>query len=154
MDSQESKSHARLAASLVLVVAIGASLIGAAYLRNSQSSLGATSTSSAASTSSGIGTISSTQMSASLGSTQDTSQGLKLGLHISVNAAGALSISINETNLLNRVNNVTTANKWPYPNTGSEPCGNWAQFPIEYAVLQGHYGTSNYTSASALTVYD
>jgi hypothetical protein len=65
-----------------------------------------------------------------------------------------LSIQTNESNILNRVNNVTTANDWPYPNTGSLPCGDYDQFPIEYAVLQGYYDASNYTSASALTLYD
>jgi hypothetical protein len=86
--------------------------------------------------------------------TPNPSLGLRLGLQISVNATGALSIETNESNLLDRVNNVTTANDWPYPNTDSLPCGDFDQFPIEYAVLQGYYGTGNYTSASALTVYN
>jgi hypothetical protein len=88
------------------------------------------------------------------GATTNSSLGLRLGLQISVNATGALSIQTNESNLLNRVNNVTAANDWPYPNTSSLPCGDYDQFPIEYAVLQGYYGTGNYTSASALTLYD
>jgi hypothetical protein len=154
MDNQEPRSHARLAASIVLVVVIGASLIGAAYLRTSQSAISANSISSTTSTSGGVRTTSSIRMPTSLASAQDTPLGLTLGLHISANATGALSISTNETNLLNRVNNVTTANSWSYPNTGSYPCGNYEQFPIEYAVLQGYYDTSNYTSASALTLYD
>lgn len=86
--------------------------------------------------------------------TTDCQLGVTLGLQISTNASGGLSISTHETNLLNRVNNVTTAGNWSYPNVNSEPCGNSDQFPIEYAVLQGNYDTSNYTSASALTLYD
>ena len=49
---------------------------------------------------------------------------------------------------------MTAADDWPYPNTSSIPCGNYDQFPTEFAVLQGHYDMSNYTSASALTLYD
>jgi hypothetical protein len=79
---------------------------------------------------------------------------LKLNLQISTNATGALSISTNETNLLDSVNNVTTADDWPYSHTDSLPCGNFGQFPIEYAVFQGHYDASNYTSTNALTLYD
>ncbi|MDA4123712.1 MAG: hypothetical protein OK456_11085 [Thaumarchaeota archaeon] len=136
MDSPESRSRARLAASVVLLVVIGASLIGAAYLRIGQSGTSTTSTSSASSTLSRFGT------------------GLKLNLQVSTNATGALSISVNETNLLDRANNVTTADNWPYPNTSSLPCGNFEQFPIEYAMLQGNYNAGNYTSASALAMYD
>jgi len=88
------------------------------------------------------------------GAATNPSLGLRLGLQISVNATGALSIQTNESNILNRMNNVTTTNDWPYSNTGSLPCGDYVQFPIEYAVLQGYYGKSNYTSASALTLYD
>jgi hypothetical protein len=154
MENQEPRSRARLAASIILLVVIGASLIGAVYLRIGQSGTSTTSTSSTSSTSGGVGTTSSARISASLASAQGAPPGLKLNLQISTNATDALSISTNETNLLNRMNNVTTADNWPYPNTGSEPCGNFDQFPIEYAVLQGHYDASNYTSASALTVYD
>jgi hypothetical protein len=86
--------------------------------------------------------------------TVNSSLGLRLGLQISTNATGTLLVSANETNLLSRVNNVTTANDWPYPNAGTLPCGDFNQFPIQYAVLQGYYDPSNYTSASALTLYD
>jgi hypothetical protein len=154
MESHETRSRARLAASIILLVVIGASLIGAAYLRIGQSGTRTTSTSSASSTSSGVGTTSSAQISTSFASGQGTPPGLKLSLQISTNATGALSISTNETNVLDRVNNVTTADNWRYPNTDSLPCGNFNQFPIEYAVFQGHYDASNYTSASALTMYD
>jgi hypothetical protein len=163
MDDQEPRSQARLAASIVLLVVIGASLIGAVYLGTkptpaanssaSQSATSATSMGGADSTSSGTGTASSNQTPGSA-STEDTRLGLKLGLRVSSNATGALSISSNATNLLDKVNNVTTADDWPYPDTGSYPCGNFNQFPVEYAVLQGHYGASNYTSAGAFTLYD
>jgi hypothetical protein len=154
MENQEPRSRARLAASVVLLVVIGASLIAAAYLRIGQSGPSTTSTSSTSSASSGVETTSSVRLSTSSASAQGTPPGLKLNLQISVNTTGALSIFENETNLLDRVNNVTTADNWPFPDTGSEPCGNFNQSPIEYAVLQGHYDASNYTSASALTVYD
>jgi hypothetical protein len=84
----------------------------------------------------------------------DTPQGLRLGLQISLNSTNVLSVSANETNLVNNVENVTTANNWPYPDTGTLPCGNYDQFPIQYAVLQGYYDLSNYTSSTALTLYN
>ena len=154
MDNQEPRSRTRLAASVVLLVVIGASLVAAAYLRTGQTPIIATSTSNTNSTSSGVGNKSSTQTLSSSASGQSTPQGLKLGLDVSTNATGALVIAISETNLLDRVNNVTTANDWPYPNTNSLPCGNYNQIPFEYAVLQGYYDTSNYTSTGALTLYD
>jgi hypothetical protein len=154
MDNQEPRSRARLALSVVLLAVIGASLIAAAYLRTGQIPISATSTSITTSTSNGVGNTSSTRELSSSSSGQSTPQGLKLGLDVSTNATGALVIATNETNLLDRVNNVTTANDWPYPNTDSLPCGNFNQFPIEWAVLQGHYDASNYSSASALTMYD
>ncbi len=89
-----------------------------------------------------------------LSSQQSTSLGLALGLSVSTNSTGALFISTNETNLLNRVNNVTTANNWPFPDTNSSPCGDYNQLPIRYAVLQGYYDKSNYSSAAALDIYD
>ncbi len=153
MENHESRSHAKLVASIVLLVVIGASLIAAAYLRIGQSSINASSTATYTSTYAGVGVTSSFQTLGST-STQDEALGLRLSLHISANATGALSISTNETNLLNKVNNVTAANDWPYPNTNSNPCGNYDQIPTEFAVLQGHYDMSNYTSASSLTLYD
>jgi hypothetical protein len=89
------------------------------------------------------------------GAATNSSLGLQLDLRISVNATGALSIQTNETNLLDKVNNVTTAaDDWPYPDPGTLPCGDYNQFPIQYAVLQGYYDLGNYTSARALTLYD
>jgi hypothetical protein len=93
-------------------------------------------------------------MAQTQGATTNSSLGLRLGLQISVNATGGLSIQTNESNLLDRVNNVTTADDWPYPNPNSLPCGDFSQFPIQYAVLQGYYGTGNYSSTSALALYD
>jgi hypothetical protein len=89
-----------------------------------------------------------------LTSAQDAPLGSTLGLHISANAGGPLSIFANVTNLLNRVNNVTTANDWPYPSPDSAACGDYDQFPIQYAVFQGYYDASNYTSAADLSLYN
>ncbi len=86
---------------------------------------------------SSAGRAPSIQIPTSVVSGQAAPLGLTLNLRISTNATGALLVSTNETNLLSRVNNVTTADDWPYPNTNSAPCGDYNQFPIQYAVLQG-----------------
>jgi hypothetical protein len=86
-------------------------------------------------------------------STQDAPLGLTLRLHISANSTG-LYIYANETNVLDRVNNVTTTDNWPYPNPDSSACGDYNQFPIQYAVFQGNYDAGNYTSAADLTLYN
>ena len=96
----------------------------------------------------------SIQIPTSVVSGEDASLGLILGLHISTNATGALLISTNETNILSRVNNVTTANDWPLPDINSYPCGNYNQFPIQYAVFQGRYELSNYSSGVSLTLFN
>lgn len=79
---------------------------------------------------------------------------LRLNLTIGSNGGTNITISAEESNLLDLVNNVTTANAWPFPDTDSLACGNYDQFPIQYAVLQGSYGTNNYTLGSPLTLYD
>jgi hypothetical protein len=96
----------------------------------------------------------SIQIPTSVVSGEDASLGLMLGLHISTNATGSLLVSANETNILSRVNNVTTANDWPLLDINSYPCGNYNQFPIQYAVFQGSYDLSNYSSGVSLTLYN
>ncbi len=96
----------------------------------------------------------SVQVSATGTSVEDRSLELVLNAHVSVNGTGALNIVANETNLLDRANNVTTADLWPYPNTTSSPCGNYDHFPLEYAVFQGYYDATNYTSGASLALYD
>ena len=78
---------------------------------------------------------------------------LQLSLGIRSNGGANITISADESNLLDSVNNVTTASDWQYPNTGTLPCGNWDDFPVELAILPGNYGASNYTSGGALTLY-
>lgn len=136
----------------VLVVLVAAIVLGSvfAYAIISRPSSTKPTTSSSLvypSTSTSLSTTASSSL-------QNTSLGLALGLYASKNSTGALFISVNETNLLNRVNNVTTADDWLYRDTKSSPCGNYNQSPIEYAVLQGYYDESNYSSAAALNIYD
>jgi hypothetical protein len=133
---------------ILVIVVIGVVAIG--FIALNMQPKGATSTSSSETSS----VATSIQIPVSAASAQDSSLGLKLDLSISVSAEGALTISTNESNLLDRVNNVTSTNEWLYPNTGSYPCGNWDQFPTEYAVLQGYYDVGNYSSASSLTLYN
>jgi hypothetical protein len=131
MTAQPPRSHTKLAIALVVVALI---IGGAVYVLFF------------------AGTT--TTIPNALTSAQDASSGLTLGLRISANAAGVLSISSNVTNLLNKVNNVTTANHWPYPNPDSLACGDYDQFPIQFAVFQGYYDASNFSSASDLTLYN
>ncbi len=92
--------------------------------------------------------------SASVLSSSHTILGLELYVRLSSESTGTLAISINETNLLDRVNNVTGQENWPYPNPPTLPCGNYDDIPIQYAILQGVYGQDNFTTATALTLYN
>jgi archaellin len=154
MTTQPPRSYAGLAIAIIMTALIigtavyASSFAGTTITITKTTTVMATRISTTTPTSSGIGTTTSIQIPTSSASAPDVSLGLTLGLHISMNATGALSISTNEANVLDRVNNVTTANDWAYPNT-DYPCGNWAHFPVQYALFQGYYDTSNYTSASA-----
>jgi hypothetical protein len=77
-----------------------------------------------------------------------------LSLGIRSNGGTNITISAEESNLIDSTNNVTTADQWPYPNTNAFPCESSSQFPIRFALMQGNYDVANYTSGSALALYN
>jgi hypothetical protein len=53
------------------------------------------------------------------------------------------------------VNNVTEADGWAYHQDSLTPCGpDPNASPVEFAVVQGGYGQDNYTSGTALPLYN
>ncbi len=159
MAVQPPRNYTRLAIAII----VGALVTGGAVYLASLSDLTSTrtttitaSTGISVSTSSWGGTTSSIQVGTHFASALNNTLGLALHLEISVNASGALLVSANETNILNRANNVTTADSWRISpaETGTDPCGGFDGYPIQFAVLQGYLDASNYTSANPLTLYN
>ena len=85
----------------------------------------------------------------------NSSDGLGLSIQVEPSLNGNYTITVRESNLLNSVNNVTAADEWKYPQQSLNPCGTpGPPTPVEFALVQGLYGQSNYTSAKALPLYD
>lgn len=83
--------------------------------------------------------------------------GLRLDLIIapSNGSLGSEVFMVNEYNTLSSVNNVTLANDWQYPQSSLNPyspCG--LVGAVGLAVFQGYYDLSNFTKATALSLYD
>ena len=159
MSAQPVKSYATLAIAIVVAaLVVGASIYASSSLKTTTTITKTTTITTSTNGTSVITTTaeapSSVQIPVSSVSVQDNSTGLKLYLYVSANTTGAIFVFTYESNMLNRVNNVTTTGKWPYPNTNSYPCGNYDQFPIEYAVMQGNWGLANYSLASSLALYN
>lgn len=136
MDGRQNPNGSRPALLAVIAAIIAAGVVGTGFLL--------------------AGGGSSTQTIQPSTSGQYSPRGLELFLRLHTNITGTLLISANETNLLDRVNNVTAQEDWAYPgaSNSSEPCGNYDQIPLEYAILPGVYGKDNYTGAPALTLYN
>jgi hypothetical protein len=117
---------------------------------------------SAASTSSastpGGATTATSASSASIGIalTSNSSDGLRLGLELQPGGNGTFTVKVDESNILDSVNNVTGANEWRYPAGLLDPFNNCApgDSPVGFAIFQGYYGMNNYTSGKALPLYN
>jgi hypothetical protein len=64
----------------------------------------------------------------------------------------AVSIVIDETNTLSTTNIVSASDKWPYNHLHLGPCDYISPFGM--AVFQGNYNASNFSTATALTLFD
>ena len=85
----------------------------------------------------------------------NSTDGLGLSLQVEPSLNGNYTITVRESNLLNSVNNVTEADEWKYTQDSLSPCGpDLSTNPVEFAVVQGHYGQNNYTSSKALPFYN
>ena len=89
-------------------------------------------------------------------SVSNSSDGLNLNLQVNAGGNGTFTVTAYESNLLSSVNNVTEANQWKYPVDLLNPANNCAPTnnPVGFAIFQGYYGMSNYTSGKALPLYN
>jgi len=144
MAEREPRSRATLAASIILVVVIGAAV--GFVLLSSPSRTNSTSPSTSESTSQTSGSS----------STETTNSSLNLRLDLLFSQSGpTVNISADDSNLMAAPNNVTAANAWPFSASALNPynsCG--AHAPTGFAVLQGYYGSGNYTGGQPLTLYN
>jgi hypothetical protein len=68
---------------------------------------------------------------------------------------GSYTFTVRESNLLNSVDNVTEADGWAYHQDSADQCGpDPYTNPVEFAVVQGHYGQNNYTSSRGLPFFN
>jgi len=85
----------------------------------------------------------------------NSSDGLGLTIQAEAGLNGNYTFTVRESNLLNSVNNVTEADQWAYRQDSTGLCGPDPYVnPVEFAVVQGHYGQNNYTSSSALPFFN
>ena len=115
-------------------------------------------------TSTSSGSNSSTQSttpatSTSIMPTQSSSNslsGLRLDLFVAPsNLSYGEVINVDEYNALNSLNNVRNNNEFQYPANSLnpyDPCGLIG--PVGFAVFQGYFDLSNYTTATALRLYN
>ena len=99
-------------------------------------------------------TYSTSNSSTFAGETLNSTSGLRLDLFLAL-SDGSVVINVDEYNTLDTSNNVSAANHWRYfPNALSpyNDCG--ASGPLGFAVFQGYYDSSNYTSGTALALYN
>lgn len=78
--------------------------------------------------------------------------GLRIDLQLSVNSSGGLIVTVDEYNMLGRVNNVTASDRWPIPFDAIYGGCNVNYIPVGYAVLRGNYGPGNFTEVPPLTL--
>src|SRR2546428_12221536 len=63
-----------------------------------------------------------------------------------------ISITVQETNTLSTVNNVSASTHWPLSGLSVGPCGP-LNFPVGGAIIQGYYDSSSVSSGRPLGLY-
>jgi len=77
--------------------------------------------------------------------------GLSLNLNLSTNAKGQVVLTAYEFNTLDRVNNASNGNNWPNASLFQWTQTSCYEGNVEgYEVLQGNYGSNNFTNGKAL----
>ena len=85
----------------------------------------------------------------------NASDGLGLTIQAEPILNGSYTFTVRESNLLNSVNNVTEADGWAHRQDSVDTCGpDPYTNPVEFAVVQGHYGQNNYTSSRGLPFFN
>jgi hypothetical protein len=88
-------------------------------------------------------------------STSNSSDGLQFSPGIRSNGGANITISVEELNLLDSVNNQTQTNQWKYPSESLNPYDNCdSNGPVGFAIFQGYYGMDNYSQARSLYLYN
>lgn len=85
----------------------------------------------------------------------NSSEGLGLTIQVEPGPSGNYTFTVRESNLLSSTNNVTEADRWAYHQDSVNQCGpDPYTNPVEFAVVQGHYDRSNYTSSRGLPFFN
>ena len=98
-------------------------------------------TSSAQTTSTPQNTLVTTSFGAVNSASSESVDGLSLSLSLdstTYQPGQAVTIVIDETNTLSKTNNVSAADKWPFPGLSVGPCGT-LNYPFGVAIFQGNY---------------
>jgi hypothetical protein len=67
-------------------------------------------------------------------------------------SGNGISIVVNETNTLSKVNNVAASRKWPVGGLSVEPCGT-LNYPFGVVVYKGNYTSADISSANPIDLY-
>ena len=113
-------------------------------------------TSSAQTTSTPQNTMVTTSFGGVNSASSESVDGLSLSLSLdstNYQPGQPVSIVIGETNTLSKTNNVSAADKWPFPGLGVGPCGT-LNYPFGVAIFQGNYTVGNVPSATPLKLYN
>ena len=86
-----------------------------------------------------------------LNSSTDSANGLRLSLDLWTNSTGALDLKVSEFNTLDEVNNVTMGGDFP-PIRNTWTGSACSSSPIGYEIVEGNYGASIFTQATALSL--
>lgn len=94
---------------------------------------------------------------------QNPYDGLSFQMSIGPTAGGNITVTVEEVNPRNSVDNVTQGNDWPYTgkgyldpssSIGLNPLGGCsASKPVGFAVFQGYFGLNNYTNGAGLSLH-
>lgn len=131
-DSSRPRSDAKVTLMMIAIITV---LIGAIY---------------------GASYLVSGNASSSQGESTGLPVDLQLGLSLSptsMSTGQSIRISVQETNSLSSLNNVTVARDWAEAYLTVSPCGTLS-FPMGYAILSGYYTASNISSGESLNLYE
>ena len=93
--------------------------------------------------------------SATSTSVSNSSEGLGLDFTLVPNSDGSVTVTVDEYNTLDAVNNKPQVDGWSYPQQLLNPDGNCpSNAPLGFAVFQGYYGMNDFSLGKALYLYN
>jgi hypothetical protein len=80
--------------------------------------------------------------------------GLRLDLSLASNSNGSIGVVVDEFNILDHLNNITADTRWPVNQFlwTRDVCGPPTGVPMGYAILQGDYSQTNFTTGTPLYI--